>query len=553
MLATQNLFTVLKLAQAEQTDWSTFVSDFKRATGTSTVANNSNRSGKILITSVTDARGLPHEHVFIPGLSEGIFPRPTPEDPIYLDSERRALTEKGIFLEAQEERAEDDGLFFELINLPRKCLTLSRPTIQNGAMWPESHLWRAVKEIFNDTNTILEHHRIALGGVVKTEDVAHRSEAVLVVADAFNKNTIDASTIALYNWLLTQHKSHWQHIWQARNIEQERMTGRKLDSYSGRLQDPRLLEWVAEELGDKRVWSASQFNDYGICGFNFFAKRLLKLEAMDEPETDMDNLQRGTLVHAILEDTYRELTQQGVSITPEYMDTAITVLYDVAAKILPDAPKTYGFRPSVLWAQEQVTLMRKIEALVRADFSEKSPLGKVFKGDRVPYMQEVPLSGDDAVPLQLRLDGSLVKVRGYIDRIDRIGDRAFVVDYKTGTTEIPKSEMTEGRNFQMMVYLLAGQAILESEQQTNPNAPTSIAGGTFWHFNRKASGKINTDDPEDIEALQEAQTRLGEHLRQGRAGNFASTPNRKGGGACSHYCDFTEFCRVNIMNHRKHV
>ena len=550
MLTTQKLFAVLSLEQSEDITWRDFLRDFKSAVGTATLTNNTNRSGKVLITSVTDARGLPHEHVFIPGLSEGIFPRPTPEDPIYLDSERQALTQVGVFLETQAERAADDGLFYELISLPRKCLTLSRPTVQNGAIWPESHLWRATKTIFDDADEILERHKIHLGGVVKAEDAAHRSEAVLAVADGFNQSAMNAPTIALYNWLITQHKPHLQHIWHTRNIEQKRMTSRKLDSYSGQLQDPRLLDWVAAELGDKRVWSASQFNDYGACGFHFFAKRLLKLEAMDEPEEGMDALQRGTLVHAILEDTYRELTQRGVSITPEYMETALSILGNVAARILPTAPQIYGFRPSVLWAQEQATLMRKIEALVRVDFSEKSPLGKAFKGDRLPYMQEVPLSGDDK-PLQLRLDGNLVKVRGYIDRIDRIGDHAIVVDYKTGSTSIPTTEMTEGRNFQMMLYLLAGQAILETQLESDASAPKQIAGGTFWHLNRDTSGVVHLDKPEDEEALEKAQTQLGEHLRQGRSGNFASVPNRKGGTACSHYCEFTQFCRVSIMNRRK--
>ena len=37
------------------------------------------------------------------------------------------------------------GLFYELISLPTESLTLSRPTIQGGKVWLESHLWRAVK------------------------------------------------------------------------------------------------------------------------------------------------------------------------------------------------------------------------------------------------------------------------------------------------------------------------------------------------------------------------------------------------------------------------
>jgi ATP-dependent helicase/DNAse subunit B len=391
-----------------------------------------------------------------------------------------------------------------------------------------------------------------LGGVVKAEDAANRTEAALAVADGFNQSATDVPTASLYNWLLTQHREHWQHIVRVRHIEQQRMTGRTFDNYNGRLQDARLLEWVAGELGDKRIWSASQFNDYGLCGFRFFSKRLLKLEAIQEPETGMDNKQRGTVIHAILEDTYRELAKQGISINPNHMDTAIEILQQVAARILPDAPQAFGFRESVLWAQEQVTLMRKVEALVRADFSDKSPLGKEFKvTERTAYMQEVPLGGKDSTPLRLNLGGNVVKVNGYIDRIDRIGDQAIVVDYKSGSTTIPISEMTEGRNFQMMLYLLAGEAILERERQTDANVPTHMAGGTFWHLNRSLSGQIHMDDLDDTDALAEAQAQLGEQLRQGRSGNFASVPNRKGNGACSHYCEFTQFCRVSIMNRRK--
>ncbi len=554
MLATEKLMSEVDPVTPEQTLWNMFISDLKSAIGRTSVANNANRTGRVLVTSVTDARGLPHEHVFIPGLAEGIFPRPTPEDLIYLDSERRAQTQAGIFLETQAERAADDGLFYELISLPRKTLTLSRPTVQNGAIWPESHLWRAVKLVFSDADTIIERHKIPLGGTVRWDEVSNRGEAALAVAESLSQGMPDPSINTLYNWLLTEQSPYWRRILQGRQIEQGRMTSRKLDHFSGRLHDPQLLEWVAAELGEKRIWSASQFNDYGLCGFRFFAKRLLKLEAVEEPESGMDAAQRGTVVHAILEETYRQLGEQQISIVPENLDHAMKTLRTVAASILPDASDTFGFRESPLWLQEQVTLMRKIEALVRADFSEDSPLGKLFKGyERIPYKQEMPLGGEDGVPLQLRLGDSEVRVTGYIDRIDRIGDQIIVVDYKTGSTKIPISEMVEGRNFQMMIYLLAVEKTLATLQADDTDAPTGIAGGTFWHLNRSTSGDIHMDKPENQTSLEEAQTRLGEHLHQGRAGNFASVPNRKGRGACTHYCEFTQFCRVSVMQRRKQL
>lgn len=552
MLATENLFAEVNLISSGQTTWIDFLTDLKRAVARTPTQNNANRSGHILITSVTDARGLPHEHVFIPGLSEGIFPRPATEDPIYLDSERQVLRQAGITLETQAERVADEGLFYELITLPRKSLTLSRPTVQNGAIWPESHLWRAVKVVFSDANDIIERYKIPLGGTVRAEDAANRTEVSLAVASIFSNPKANQQPNELYNWLLTTHALYWQGIMDRRDIEVSRMNDTRLSRYTGHLSDPALLEWVAEELGEKRVWSASQFNDYGLCGFRFFSKRLLKLEAVEEPETGMDAAQRGTVIHAILEDTYRELSTQAVSITPEHMNVALNVLRAVAERILPNAPTRFGFRQSPLWAQEQITLMRKVEALVRADFSEDSPISKIFKGDeRYPYLQERPLGDDEETPLRLQLGSSEVKVRGYIDRIDRMDDRLIVVDYKTGSTKIPTSEMTEGRNFQMMVYLLAGEGIVKSEKANAENAPVSLAGGTFFHLNRSTSGAINMDNPDDQAAIDDARLGLGQHIQQGRAGKFASVSNRRGGGACNHYCEFTQFCRVSIMNRRK--
>lgn len=554
LLATQRLFATLNFKVKAETTWQTFLRDLKSSVGSAASNPSPNRSGKVLVTSVADARGLPHKHVIIPGLSEGLFPLPAPEDPLYLDSERQVLTQAGIYLETQAERAADDGLFYELICQAQETLMLTRPTVQNGAPWPESHLWRAVKMVFADAETIIERHRIRLGGVVDAEKAATRSEAALAVAEAFCSGEIAPASATLYNYLLKNERDHWQHIRHGRAIELRRMRGRSFDSYSGWLREPHLVEWVAGELGERRVWSASQFNDYGMCGFRFFAKRLLKLEELKEPDEGMDAQQLGTVNHALLETTYRRLADMQVTITPDYQEQAVAVLQAAAAELLPDAPHRYGFRESALWAQEQKTLLRKLEAIVRLDFSDESPI-KVFAKDlpRQPYQQETAFTSADNHVLTLPLDSdNALRVTGYIDRMDRVGDRVIVVDYKTGSTRIPVREMQEGRNFQMMLYLLAGQAILERD--TNPDAPQVVAGGVYWHLrNGTISGEIHMDKDDDRAAIEQAKAHLSEHLRRGRAGQFAVQPSQRGGAACSHYCEFSHLCRVSIMNHRRKV
>jgi ATP-dependent helicase/DNAse subunit B len=333
-----------------------------------------------------------------------------------------------------------------------------------------------------------------------------------------------------------------------RRMEYRRVNGRPRDSSNGCLSDPRLLDWVAEQLGPRRVWSASQMNDYGMCGFRFFAKRLLKLEPLLEPEEGLDVLQRGTLNHAILEATYRRLAAENIPLTPDYAETALTILREIATRQLADAPQQYGFRASALWPQEQQAILRKLEAVIQQDFSQDSPVNALSGGlPRQPYRLEQPFGLDPAAPLEIELPEPIgaLRVQGYIDRMDRVGDSVVVIDYKTGSTAIPTDEMREGRNFQMLLYVLAGDRILAADP--DPNAPKQVAGGLFWHLSsQSASGKLDLQTEEGQFAVEEGLTHLSEHIRQGRAGIFPAEPGRRIDGACSHICDYSQLCRIRV-------
>jgi ATP-dependent helicase/nuclease subunit B len=545
LLTTQQLARALGLERKGNIERAVFVRELQIAVGATLIEGRTDRSGKVLVTTVADARGLPHKHVFIPGLSEGIFPAPIPEDPLYLDSERLALRHAGVRLETQSERAADEGLFYELINAAQESLTLSRPTVINGALWPESHLWRAVKILYSDSQTLIEQNRIHLGDVVGPDEVSTRAEASLAVANALNRGELSGD---VYNWLVVAEQGYWGHVLHARQVEYRRMTSRMRDAYSGRLTSPRLLDWIANELGPEHIWSASQFNDYGVCGFRFFAKRLLKLEKIEEPEPGLTSQQLGTLNHAILEKTYLHLGD--VTIAPPYAEQAVNVLREVANKILHEAPRRYGFRASALWEQEKVALLRRLETLIRLDFAESNPLANLLVAfPRRPYRQEVPFSPDGNHSILLPLDNTIggLQVTGYIDRLDRVGEQVLVIDYKTGSTRIPLREMERGRNFQMMLYLLAGQYILDHDP--DPDAPDTVAGGLFWHLrDNKTSGQIMVDSDEGRAAMQQARQHLSRNIREGRQGNFAVEPNRRGRGPCAHYCEFHHLCRESVMN-----
>jgi ATP-dependent helicase/DNAse subunit B len=320
------------------------------------------------------------------------------------------------------------------------------------------------------------------------------------------------------------------------------------DRYSGRLSDARLIEWVADKLGPNRVWSASQFNEYGICGFRFFAKRLLRLESLKDPEEGMDSMQRGTVIHAILETTYRRIADEEMTISPYYRHRALALLHESAEQILEDAPARYGFRASPLWEQEKKSLLRLLDNLVDMDFSDASLAVKHFgDGVRSPYRLEMPFSSGEGRTIALKISDELepLRVTGYIDRMDRHGDRVIVVDYKSGSAEIPTAEMRRGRNFQMMLYLHAVEQILADDP--DPERPTEVAGGFFWHLSRnRASGVFQMHSEADRESMRQAAARLTEQILAGRAGDFAVHPNKSEEGRCYKHCDYSQMCRISI-------
>ena len=62
-------------------------------------APKDSRYGKVWVSGIEEARGLAFRRVFVPGVNEGLFPRPPAEDPLLLEAQRREL---GIELRAED-------------------------------------------------------------------------------------------------------------------------------------------------------------------------------------------------------------------------------------------------------------------------------------------------------------------------------------------------------------------------------------------------------------------------------------------------------------------
>ena len=185
----------------------------------------------------------------------------------------------------------------------------------------------------------------------------------------------------------TERAEKWGRIEVGRRVELRRLSRAPFDEYSGILTRPYLLRNIARRLGDDRVWSASQLKDYGLCGFRYFAKRLLQLEEFEEPEAGFDAAQLGLINHGILEETYREFSKQALSIDAENQQTALQIFDKVAEDVLERAPESFAFRATATWQEEKQVLRNRLAALIRQDFSFDSPLRKFGEGRTVHELE----------------------------------------------------------------------------------------------------------------------------------------------------------------------
>ncbi|MDE2856627.1 MAG: PD-(D/E)XK nuclease family protein [Chloroflexota bacterium] len=531
------------LGEPSEIEWTRFWSDLKYALqNTSGRSSEAPRDGRVLVTTATEARGLPQEHVYIMGLAEGLFPAKAPEDPIYLDSEREHLQSKGIQLATQAERVDDRGLFVELISLPRQSLTLSRPTFKEGKVWLESYLWRSVRQAFPD----LPIDRAAVGQVLPLEEAASPAELMLAMADRLAEDRAIADENLTGGPWFDSHPEQarlWGHIRRGQRVELGRLSTSPYDQYSGQITRPILRAELKKRLGASRVWSASQFKDYGLCGFRFFAKRLLKLDEDKEPERGYDTLQLGLLNHKILEDSYRYFKEIGLAIHADNLEGALEIFERIALERLDSAPQDFGFLAGASWQAEKAMLFKRLRALIKLDFSPKSPLNRLA-GERRIYDVERRF---ESVEIDLPELGEKLRLRGVIDRIDDVDGQLLLVDYKTGTSTIEKSEMETGRDFQMMTYAAA----LEAELGNRIDAP-KIKQGKFWHLrNLKTSGEIDWEEDEDRAAIAMARAHAAKNLRAGRDGSFPARPTQFDSGKCVRYCEYARLCRVNVSNRYK--
>ena len=275
--------------------------------------------------------------------------------------------------------------------------------------------------------------------------------------------------------------------------------------------------------------SPSALETWATCPYKFFLSRILGIAVPPEEEEDeMSALERGSLVHRILERFVREgkqtdtdlleLAEAEFAIAEGRGVTGYPLLWDIAKEDIRAGLQRF------MAAETEWLKGTGAEASAEASFGGGTEIG------------EVSVAVDDLGEIWFR---------GKIDRIDRVGDEIRVRDFKTGKPDPyfdgargRKADRTlvNGRAMQLPVYVAAAR-------QKYPDPAVQISGSYCFPL---ADNNTHGVAPYSEDDWKEFHTPLFAIVGAARRGVFPATPETAGDsdqerGNCT-YCDFNRLC-----------
>jgi CRISPR/Cas system-associated exonuclease Cas4 (RecB family) len=284
-----------------------------------------------------------------------------------------------------------------------------------------------------------------------------------------------------------------------------------------------------DELDPRRnpevVLSASRLEDLGTCPLRYFYKTVLRLYPPDDPEMDpdrwLDPLRKGSLLHAVFEETLREAKNRGVTRT----DAALEPL---ALEVLASA--TRRARATIPSPGDGV-VQREVSGL-HEDVRSFARMIREHGDHWVKLEMKFGLEGKEL--LALPLEKGTIRLRGAVDRVDEDLHGMKVIDYKTGVPHDYQGGtgvFNGGRRLQHAIYAEAAERLLGGQVQVGE-----------YHFpTRRGENQIVPFSRLSMAGLPDLLDRM---LDGVAAGTFVPTDS---GDDCR-FCDFAPVCRARTTD-----
>jgi len=326
------------------------------------------------------------------------------------------------------------------------------------------------------------------------------------------------------------------------------------------------------QVAGSRKLSSTSLESYARCPLRYFFHSVLSLKPPDSFQDDLQDDQRGELLHTVLERFHRAWS---IPLAAQDYEPAWALL----TKIAQDEIEQLALRPVLHEAELRRLIGSRggasqglLQAVLQAEIEQSQSDGSgAFSSALLPLGKAGhPLSGQlrDGLEVKFRFKSGREAITGRIDRIDVSPDARTIaiIDYKTqAANSLPNfSRIDGGLSFQLALYLLAARDILGEEA----NAVSLVAAyfsirdakyasgiGVEGTLGRKATQSGPSKRPNQsrakelppaefaawLNAVEQRIAQIGDLID---GGQFNLSLNSAQDAGCP-YCDYRTICRQN--------
>lgn len=392
---------------------------------------------------------------FIIGANEGVFPSASAGKGLFSDNELLRLKEKGVNLPFYDIDTAVDEQYLAYCAL---CSTNERLYVS----YPQFSLSGETKD-----PSIIVENLLEIFPKLKVE--------------SFDNSKIYSQTDALKAFAKSQGNDLeiQEYFKNCKNEKFEKLITAKEDKLT------KLNEETAKTLYGNQIYtSASKIEAFNKCKFYYFCKYGLRANVIKEAK--IDNLNRGSLVHYVLEKmlnkydaseffalSSQEISEAVVTYAEEYQNEKNSIINQTPQE---------KYRFARLCEMIEELVVRVYEELEQSEFEYyKTELSILTKDGDVPAL-EVDFS-----------DGKII-LTGYVDRVDtaKVEDKKIlrIIDYKTGFKKMNFSDLIYGQNLQMLLYM---KAIIENGGE---DLSECLPGGMFYFAAKESVVQAEREESE---------------------------------------------------------
>lgn len=374
------------------------------------------------------------KYVFVVGANDGVFPLCPSTQGLLNDNDRITLRNAGIELAqtADYKQIEEQYTAYRALTSAKNKLvvTYSNSSYSGEDIAPSSIITE-LKGIFTDIQ-VLDYEQIDA-----YEKIESDSSAFEILAENYEKNNVVKATINEYFLNKELFKGRIDSLASAVSKEPVEIKDKKI---------------AIDLFGKDLYMSASRTETYHKCPFMYFCQYGLKAEPLKE--ASIDNSIVGNIIHNAFEHLLKDSKFELINMSDDELKCLVD---EILNNYLNDnfggknnKTKRFLKQYSAIGNRVFTVLKRIIEELKICDF--------------IPTDFELAISQkveDDGIPpYEVKIDDeSTLKIYGSVDRVDvmeKNGKKYLrVVDYKSNGKKLEFSQVLEGLNTQMLIYLFA--------------------------------------------------------------------------------------------------